>query len=110
MKENIDKSLKIQRIISQLISITDDCTMGSKHAAMILSGGKPVAVGINHNRSCNCNQMTLSFHAEMDALSKYFNNNHEYGLRNFMHDSHYTLISRQNQSYLLHCPEIYGKI
>jgi len=101
---------KIQRILRQLIPITDEGNMASKHAAMILSGGKPVVSGYNHNRSCNSNQLTLSFHAEMDVLSKYFNINHEYGLRNFMNDSQNTLRGRQNESYLLLYSEIDGKI
>lgn len=101
---------KIQRIIRQLLPLSDECDMNSKHMAMLISGGKPIISGYNHKRSCNSNQITLSFHAEMDVLGKYFNVNHEYSLRNFMNDSHYTLMGRRNQSYLLHQSEIDGKI
>lgn len=109
--DNLDKNTeKINRILRQLIPITEDCTMGSRHAAMLLSGGKPITSGINHARTCNANQMTLSFHAEMDVLSKYFNLNHEYGLRNFMNDSYFTMMGRKNESYLLLKAEIDGEM
>jgi len=100
-QENNEKTYKIQRILKQLIPLTEECDMQSKHTAMLLSGGKPITVGYNHRRTCNANQLILSFHAEMMALNSYFCLNHEYGLRNFMNDSHFTLMSRKNESYLM---------
>jgi len=46
----------------------------------------------------------MSYHAEMHVLRKYLNNNNEYSLSGYMNDSPYTLIGKQNQSYLLHEP------
>ena len=101
---------KIQRILNQLIPLTDECDMNSKHSAMLLCGGKPMVNGYNHRRCCNNNQLTLSFHAEMHVLSKYLSMNNEHGLRSFMNDSDFTLLGREKESYLLPDSKINGKI
>jgi hypothetical protein len=100
----------MQRIIDQLIPLTSECDMTSKHTAMLLSKKKPITYGFNHHRSCNNNQMILSFHAEMHVLSKYFSMNNEHSLRNFMNDSDFTLMNRGKQSYLLSESEEFGEV
>ena len=96
--------MKIENIIQQLIQETNKCQMISKHSAMLICAGKPVACGYNHPRTCNHNKETMSYHAEMHVLRKYLNTNNEYSLSGYMNDSQYTLIGKQNQSYLLHEP------
>ena len=97
--------MKIENIIQQLIQETNKCQMISKHSAMLICGGKPVACGYNHPRTCNHNKETMSYHAEMHVLRKYLNANNEYSLSGYMNDSPHTLIGKENQSYLLHEPE-----
>jgi len=92
---------KVQRVLRQLIPRTGLSNMVSKHSAMLLSGGKAISSGYNHMRSCNCNKVMLSCHAEMHALNNYFNINKAFGLKNFINDSHFTMLGRKNQSYLL---------
>jgi len=104
------ESDKINRVLRQLIPLADECNMSSKHTAMLLSGGKPVSSGFNHQRCCSSNQKVMSFHAEMHALSRFFNQNHEYGLKNFINDSDFTMLGRQNESYLLHNAKIIGTV
>ena len=99
MKIISSDSDKIQNILSILIPLSQESDMNSKHTAMLLCGGKPIVNGYNHQRSCNNKQFTMSFHAEMHVLAKYFSMNHEYSLRNFMNDSDFTLLSREKESY-----------
>jgi len=97
----MNPSSKIQRILEQLIPQSGLSDMVSKHSAMLMSGGKMMCLGHNHIRSCNGNKMMLSCHAEMHVLNNYFNMNNAYDLRNFINDSHFTMLGRKKKSYLL---------
>ena len=97
----LTSSDKVQRVLRQLIPRTGLSNMVSKHSAMLLSGGKTISSGYNHMRSCNCNKVMLSCHAEMHALNNYFNMNRQYGLKSFINDAHFTMLGRKNESYLL---------
>lgn len=109
-RKNISSdSDKIQNILATLIPLANESDMNSKHTAMLLCAGKPVTSGYNHRRTCNNNQFTLSFHAEMHVLSKYFSMNHEHSLRNFMNDSDINMLSREKDHCLLHQSKIYGE-
>lgn len=109
MNKKIISADKLQRILNQLIPLTNECDMNSKHSAMLLCGGKAYVNGYNHRRCCNNNQLTLSFHAEMHVLSKYLSMNHEHSLRGLMNDNDFTLLSREKESYLLHSSQNNGK-
>ena len=98
---SVAMSEKINRVLRMLIPNSGKSTMMNKHSAALLSGGKPISMGHNHLRSCNCNKVMLSYHAEMHALHNYFNSMRQYGLRSFINDSHYTMLGRKNEQYLL---------
>jgi hypothetical protein len=69
--------------------------MAQKHAAVIISGGKPLVYGYNHDRMSNRNKMTLSFHAEMDVLNKYANLTNTLTARDYLNDSLRALAVKQ---------------
>ena len=97
---NYTNSEKVQRILRNLIPKSNLSNMVSKHSAVLMSGGKPVSYGYNHQRTCNCKKVLLSTHAEMHALNMYFNKNREYGLKNYINDSHYSILGRQSKGFL----------
>lgn len=55
-----------QTIINNLISETDNVTMSTLHAAVVMYGGKPVSYGYNHFDVHN-----NSIHAEQHALFRF---------------------------------------
>ena len=78
---------KIGRMLRLLEPHTDKSDMMQKHAAMLMSGGKPITIGYNHNRGASNGKMILSFHAEVHALSQFFELNNCNNLRNYLNDS-----------------------
>jgi hypothetical protein len=78
---------KIGRMLRVLEPHTEKSNMVQKHAAMLMSGGKPITIGYNHNRSTSHGKMILSFHAEVHALSQFFDLKNCSSLRNYLNDS-----------------------
>ena len=78
---------KISRLVRLLEHYTDKSNMIQKHAAMVISGGKPMTIGYNHDRATSNGKMILSFHAEVHALSQFFHQNNCGHLRNYLNDS-----------------------
>jgi hypothetical protein len=42
-----------------------------KHAAVIMSGGKAITMGYNHDRMTSQKKFIMSYHAEIHALDKF---------------------------------------
>lgn len=78
---------KINRLANLLIPYTNKSNMCSKHAAMVISGGKPMSFGYNHDRMTSSGKIIMSYHAEVHALSNFMNNQNVSHLRNYMNDS-----------------------
>ena len=80
-------SSKVSRWVNTLSQHTDKSNMVSKHAAMIISGGKPLSIGYNHDRMCTNGKFILSYHAEVHALTQYIDMNKLSHLKNFLNDT-----------------------
>ena len=78
---------KIERMLRVLEPHTEKSNMTQKHAAMLISGGKPITIGYNHNRGTSHGKMILSFHAEVHALSQFLDLNNCSFLKNYLNDS-----------------------
>jgi len=78
---------KINRLANLLIPHTGKSNMYSKHAAMVICGGKPMSFGYNHDRMTSNSKVIMSFHAEVHALSNFMSNQNCSHLRNYMNDS-----------------------
>ena len=89
-------SLKTNKNICDLIPLALSGDMQSKHAAALYSGGKRVAIGINHAKSCKKNKPMLSCHAEMHALQNYLLMNNAYYLSSLINDSVKSMNQRKN--------------
>ena len=78
---------KINRMLRVLEPYTEKSNMVQKHAAMLISGGKQITIGYNHNRGVSHGKMILSFHAEVHAISQFCDLNNCSSLRNYLNDS-----------------------
>lgn len=89
------QSSKVSRWVNMLAKHTDKSNMSSKHAAMIIHGGKPITIGYNHDRMCTNGKFILSYHAEVHALTQYMDMNNLSHLKNFMNDTQKALSFRR---------------
>lgn len=80
-------SSKISRWVNTLSQHTVKSNMVSQHAAGIISGGKILSIGYNHDRMCTNGKFILSYHAETHALTQYIDTNNLSHLKNFMNDT-----------------------
>ena len=78
---------KINRLANLLIPYTDRSNMLSKHAAMVISGGKPMSFGYNHDRMASTNKPIMSYHAEVHAISNYLYQQNANELKCYLNDS-----------------------
>jgi deoxycytidylate deaminase len=91
-------SIKIQKFVDILKDESRRSNMvHHKHAAMIVSGGKILSIGFNHDRSTIQKKVVLSYHAEMHALSQFITQNHITFLKNYLNDTQ-RCMSFRNQS------------
>ena len=94
-------SSKINRFVNHLIPHASKSTMPSKHAAMVVIGGKAMSIGHNHDRMTNGNHVILAYHAEIHALSNYFSNHEARDLRSYINDSEAVMSFRNNPENIL---------
>lgn len=78
---------KINRLINILIPITEKSDMTKRHASMLISGGKPLTLGHNHDRMTSRGKTILSYHAEVHAISQFIDINNAYHLKNYLNDT-----------------------
>ena len=95
------QSSKINRFVQHLIPHAAKSNMPSKHAAMVVIGGKTMSIGHNHDRMTNGNHVILAYHAEIHALSNYFSNHEARDLRSYINDSQPVMSFRNNPENIL---------
>ena len=78
---------KVMRLANLLIPYTDKSNMLSKHAAMVISGGKPMSFGYNHDRMTSSKRPIMSYHAEVHAISNFLYSQNMNELKSYLNDS-----------------------
>lgn len=78
---------KVSRLANLLIPYTEKSNMCSKHAAMVISGGKPMSFGYNHDRMTSSKRPIMSYHAEVHAMSNFLYNQNANELKCYLNDS-----------------------
>jgi deoxycytidylate deaminase len=68
-------SNKIHRLLGLLRPHVSNSNMEQKHAALLISGGKPLTFGYNHNRMIYNRNFIRSYHAEIHSLSQFLQKN-----------------------------------
>ena len=79
--------MKWDKLLNILKTHTNRSEMAQKHAAMLVTGGKVVSIGYNHERTASAKKMILSYHAEVHALSKYILQSNLGFLKNYINDT-----------------------
>ena len=78
---------KVNRLLSLLRPWAFQSNMDQKHAAMIISGGKPISFGYNHDRMiCNRNFIT-SYHAEIHSITQLLQSRNINGIKKIFNHS-----------------------
>ena len=67
-------SIKVHKILTKALELSYLSTQNFNHAAIITKGSKPVAFGVNNNRSMINGKLAICSHAEVDAMLKWRNN------------------------------------
>jgi hypothetical protein len=83
----LGKSGKIYKLANQLIPHVDKSNMAQRHAAMLISGGKAVSIGYNHDRMTTQKRFIMSYHAEVHSISNFCNIKNMKHLRKYLNDT-----------------------
>jgi hypothetical protein len=83
----LGKSGKIYRLANQLIPHVERSNMAQKHAAMLISGGKAISIGFNHDRMTTQKRFIMSYHAEVHSSSNMCNVKNMKHLKKYLNDT-----------------------
>lgn len=83
----LGKSGKIYRLANQLVPHVERSTMSQKHAAMLISGGKAISIGYNHDRMTTQKKLIMSYHAEVHSISNMCNIKNMKHLKRYLNDT-----------------------
>lgn len=64
---------KEQKIINAMLNSVNPKEMRTLHVACIVSEGKILRIAQNELRTCYCNKLITSIHAELNVINKYMN-------------------------------------
>jgi hypothetical protein len=83
----LGKSGKIYKLANQLVPHVERSTMAQKHAAMLISGGKAISIGYNHDRMTTQKKLIMSYHAEVHSISNMCNIKNVKHLKRYLNDT-----------------------